>query len=165
MITSYWLDPTTLARAASSGRFTCVSASSAPSSPLGCTLGISRLRTSPSSRSGAGRLHGRGTGAFPDEIDVGLPETLTIRLEGTIDRDDPSAVHVERRFPLAGHVHGISRVQLDAIGWDYVATTRSLFRELGGTSAGVARDLLWGLDLSEDAVAFDAARESYRTAT
>jgi putative ATP-dependent endonuclease of the OLD family len=107
---------------------------------------------------------GEERAAFPDEIDIGPPETLTIRLEGTIDPDDPSAVHVERRFPLAGHVHGISRVQLDAIGWDYVSATRSLFRELGGTSAGVARDLLWGLDLSEDAVAFDAARESYRTA-
>jgi putative ATP-dependent endonuclease of OLD family len=102
--------------------------------------------------------------AFPDEIDVGPPETITIHLEGTIDPDDPSAVSVERRFPLAGHAHNISRVQFDAIGWDYVSATRSLFRELGGTSAGVARELLMGLDLSADAEAFDEARRSFHTA-
>jgi hypothetical protein len=51
--------------------------------------------------------------AFPD---TGPPETITIHLEGTIDPDDPSAVSVERRFPLAGHAHNISLVQFDAIG-------------------------------------------------
>jgi hypothetical protein len=61
--------------------------------------------------------------AFPD---TGPPETITIHLEGTIDPDDPSAVSVERRFPLAGHAHNISRVQFDAIGCDYVSATRSL---------------------------------------
>jgi putative ATP-dependent endonuclease of the OLD family len=102
--------------------------------------------------------------AFPDEIELGPPETLTVHLEAALDPDDSSAVKVERRFPFAGHDRGVSRSQFAAIGWDYVPATRSLLRELSGTSAGVARDLLLGLDLSEDAAAFDEARDSYRTA-
>ena len=102
--------------------------------------------------------------AFPDEIELGPPDTLTIHLEAALDPDDSSVVKVERRFPFAGHNRSISRAQFAAIGWDYVPATRSLLRELGGTSAGVARDLLLGLDLSADKAAFDAARDNYRSA-
>jgi putative ATP-dependent endonuclease of OLD family len=102
--------------------------------------------------------------AFPDEIEVGPPETLTIRVEARIDPDDDSAVIVERRFPLAGHGRNLNRAQFTAIGWSYVAATRSLIRELGGTSGGAAYDLLSNLDISADATTFTAARDSYRAA-
>jgi putative ATP-dependent endonuclease of OLD family len=101
--------------------------------------------------------------AFPDEIEVGPPETLTIRLEAKVDADDATAVVVERRFPYGGHGRNMSRAQLETIGWSYVAATRSLVRELGG-SGGAAHNLLSALDLSADAAAFDAARDSYRSA-
>lgn len=99
-----------------------------------------------------------------DEIEIGPPETLTVRLEAKADPDDANAVVVERRFPFAGHSRNISCVQFDAIGWSYVTATRSLIRELGGSSGGAAHDLLSGLDLSPDAAAFSAARDSYRDA-
>jgi putative ATP-dependent endonuclease of OLD family len=102
--------------------------------------------------------------AFPDEIDVGPPETLTIRLEARADDEDPTVIVAERRFPFGGHSRNISRIQLAAIAWRYVPATRSLLRELGGTAGGAAQNLLSGLDLSEDEVAFDGARDSYRSA-
>jgi putative ATP-dependent endonuclease of the OLD family len=58
----------------------------------------------------------------------------------------------------------VGRTQFDAIGWSYVSATRSLIRELGGSSSGAAYDLLSGLDLSPDAAAFSSARDSYRAA-
>lgn len=102
--------------------------------------------------------------AFPDEIEVGPPETLTIRVEATVDPDDAAAVVVERRFPLSGHSRNVNRAQFNAIGWSYVAATRSLIRELGGASGGAAHDLLSSLDISADAATFTAARDSYRAA-
>jgi putative ATP-dependent endonuclease of the OLD family len=102
--------------------------------------------------------------AFPDEIDTGPPETLTVRLEARIDPDDPKAVVVERGFPFAGHSRKVSRTQFEAIGWGYVAATRSLIRELGSSSGGAAHDLLSGLDLSADSATFSAAQDTYRDA-
>ncbi len=69
--------------------------------------------------------------AFPDEIDVGPPETLTIRLEARIEAEDPSVVVVERRFPHSGHNRNISRAQLEVIGWRYVPATRSAHQGTG----------------------------------
>jgi hypothetical protein len=45
-------------------------------------------------------------------------------------------VTVERAFPFAGHRRGVSRLQLQAIGWHFVAATRSMIRELGTGSGG-----------------------------
>jgi putative ATP-dependent endonuclease of the OLD family len=102
--------------------------------------------------------------AFPDEIEVGPPETLTIRVEAHVDPDDPTVVTVERAFPFAGHRRGVSRLQLQAIGWHFVAATRSMIRELGTGSGGTARELLMDLDLTDDEVTFNELAERYRAA-
>lgn len=102
--------------------------------------------------------------AFPDEIEVGPPETLTIRLEANVDPDDPTIVLVERGFPFAGHRRGVSRLQIKTIGWTFVAATRSMIRELGTGSGGTARELLMDLDLTDDEVTFNELAERYRAA-
>jgi putative ATP-dependent endonuclease of OLD family len=73
-------------------------------------------------------------------------------------------LHVERGFPYAGHRRGVSRLQLQAIGWHFVAATRSMIRELGTGSGATARELLLDLDLTGDEATFNELAESYRAA-
>lgn len=102
--------------------------------------------------------------AFPDEISTGPPEVLVIALEATLDPADPEQKTVRRYFPDGGHGRAPTKDQLRTIGFQYVPAARSLLRELGGTSGGVVRSLLSGLDLAADAAALSAAADQYRTA-
>lgn len=102
--------------------------------------------------------------AFPDEISVGPPELLVIAVDAQTDPADPNQTTVRRYFPNSGHSRGPTKVQLDTIGFRFVPATRSLLRELGGTSGGAVRSLLSGLDLDADIAAFQAAADQYRNA-
>ncbi len=91
---------------------------------------------------------------FHREIDVaGTPEheQLRIRLEVTIDPDDPESVVVNRKLPDRGDDSArLSRDQLDAIGWRYLPATRGSgpAQLLGPNSA--LRLLLSNLDLGDE---------------
>jgi putative ATP-dependent endonuclease of OLD family len=99
--------------------------------------------------------------AFPDEIATSPDEQLTIRVEATVDSNDPEQMQLRRYFPDAGHHKAPSSLQLKQIGWAYVAPIRSLFRELGQGSSGALRQLLSSVDLSNDRDAFDNAQTAF----
>lgn len=101
--------------------------------------------------------------AFPDEITAGPPEVLAIAVEATVDPSDPDLVAVRRFFPDGGHEKAPSRLQLEAIGFQFVPAARSLLRELG-QGGGIVRSLLAGVDLTADAAALEAASTAYKTA-
>ena len=101
---------------------------------------------------------------FPDEIDLGSPELLRIKLTAQIDPSDPEAFTISRSFPDSGRSRSPSRLQLDTIGWAYIPATRSLIRELGSTGGGAIHALLSSVDLGEDADAINSAMGSVRDA-
>ena len=101
---------------------------------------------------------------FPDEIEVGPPETLTVCLEATLNPGDLDDKQMRRYFPLSGHTRGPTRLQLAAIGWAFVPATRSLIRELGFGAAGAVQSLLSTVDLSADEAAFKEAGDQLRAA-
>lgn len=81
-------------------------------------------------------------------------ETLRIRLDAAIDPGDPEAITVRRWFPDSGHDRGITREQLEALGWRYLPATRgtatsqlegpnsALHALLNATELGPERDSL-----------------------
>jgi putative ATP-dependent endonuclease of OLD family len=87
---------------------------------------------------------------FPDEVSVGPPDELTVRLEARLDSQDNFVV-VHRFFPDAHPPRGPSREQLQAIAWYSVPADRMLARELAGDRAGLVRSILTQLDLGADA--------------
>lgn len=109
-------------------------------------------------------LGGDEKAAFPDEITVGPPEVLVIVVEATLDPADPDTRTVRRFFPDSGHDRSPTRQQLATIGFQYVPATRSLLRELGGSSGGAMRSLLSGVDLADDAASISTAVASFRSA-
>lgn len=100
--------------------------------------------------------------AFPDEIDLGPPELLRIKLTAQIDPSDAEAFSITRSFPDSGRLRVPSRLQLDTIGWAYIPATRSLIRELGPTAGGAIHSLISGLNFEEDAEAIQSAIENMR---
>lgn len=88
--------------------------------------------------------------AFADEISTVDGEKLRVRLEASLNAIDPSVCDVQRYFPDGPNPRSPTHHQLDAIGWEYVSATRSLFRELGSTRSGVVGTLMRGIDLGAD---------------
>lgn len=88
--------------------------------------------------------------AFADEISTVDGEKLRVRLEASLNASDPSICDVQRYFPEGPTPRSPSRHQLDAIGWEYVSATRSLFRELGSARSGVVGTLMERIDLGSD---------------
>lgn len=100
--------------------------------------------------------------AFPDEITIGPPEVLTVKVEASLDPTDFDQRIIKRYFPDGGHNRPPSKEQLKAIGFEFVPAARSLLRELGAGSGGAVRSLLTALDLTADEVALQAAADGYR---
>lgn len=101
--------------------------------------------------------------AFPDEISVvDGREHLRVRLEASISDVETDVVQIERSFPDSGLSRRLSNEQLQAIGWEHIPATRSLYRELGGSRSGVVRSLLGRVELGEDEA---AVREALRQLT
>jgi putative ATP-dependent endonuclease of OLD family len=88
--------------------------------------------------------------AFADEISTVDGEKLRVRLEASLNVADPSVCEVQRYFPDGPTPRAPTHHQLDAIGWEYVSATRSLFRELGSARSGVVGTLMRGIDLGAD---------------
>lgn len=88
--------------------------------------------------------------AFADEISTIKGEKLRVRLEASLNASDPSVCDVQRYFPDGPTPRSPTPHQLDAIGWEYVRATRSLFRELGSSRSGVVGTLMEGIDLGSD---------------
>lgn len=88
--------------------------------------------------------------AFADEISTVDGEKLRMRLEASLNASDPSVCDVQRYFPDGPTPRSPTRHQLDAIGWEYVSATRSLFRELGSARSGVVGTLMERIDLGSD---------------
>lgn len=88
--------------------------------------------------------------AFADEISTIGGEKLRVRLEASPNVSDPSICDVQRYFPDGPTPRSPTRHQLDAIGWEYVSATRSLFRELGSARSGVVGTLMERIDLGSD---------------
>jgi putative ATP-dependent endonuclease of OLD family len=107
-------------------------------------------------------LDGEERIAFPDEIDLGPPELLRIKLTAQIDPSDAEAFSITRSFPDSGRLRVPSRLQLDTIGWAYIPATRSLIRELGPTAGGAIHSLISSLNFEEDAEAIQSAIENMR---
>ena len=96
--------------------------------------------------------------AFPDEITiVGDQESLRIRLEASVDVQDPDVVQIDRSFPESGLLHRLSGEQLRTIGWEYVSATRSLYKELGGSRSGLLSSLLGRVELGDEELALREA--------
>jgi len=102
--------------------------------------------------------------AFPDEITVEPEEHLVIEVEATVDPEDPESIAVRRYFPEGGHERQPTRQQLAMLGFHYIPASRSLYRELGGSSGGAMKALLAGIDLGDDASSFADAVAEMRTA-
>ncbi len=102
--------------------------------------------------------------AFPDEVDITVGGTVTVRVKATVDPSDPDATMVtERFFPFAGHPRRPSTAQMQRFGFAFVPAARSLGRELAGAQ-GVARHLLTGLDMTADGPALAGAQKALREA-
>ncbi|MFH8717208.1 ATP-dependent nuclease [Streptomyces zaomyceticus] len=108
--------------------------------------------------------------AFPDEVIVGVSNTIKIAVEADLNLDDSASdddaeesKEVRRFFIDAGHSRGPSRAQFDAIGWAYVAAARSLVRELAG-AGGTMQELLSNLDLGSDSTVIERAAGQLREA-
>lgn len=81
-------------------------------------------------------------------------EQLKIRFEADVDPGDPEAITVRRWFPDSGHDRGITREQLETLGWRYLPATRgtatsqldgrnsALHALLNATELGPERDSL-----------------------
>jgi len=101
--------------------------------------------------------------AFPDEIDLGPPESLRIQVEATITPGDPDSLAVSRTLPGAGRPKGLSRLQLQTIHWAFVSATRSLIRELGPGGGSALQTLLAEIDIGEDRTTIADALSSLQT--
>ena len=86
-----------------------------------------------------------------------MRELLRCRLEASVSDEDPTQCSIQRSCPDSGFERGLSRDQLDAIGWEFVPATRSLHRELGGSQTGVIRSLMQRIDLGDDLDAIQTA--------
>jgi len=99
-----------------------------------------------------GELTEEEKAAFPDEVSVGPPAIVVVRLEARFEQGQDSAT-VTRSFPDAGHGRGPNREQLSAIAWRVVPADRLLGRELSGERPGLMRSVLSSLELGEDELA------------
>lgn len=103
-------------------------------------------------------------GAFPDEVTIGDAGavTLRVRVRAEIDPADPdTTLTVTRSFPTSGHSKRPSSVQLQRFAFTKVSAARSMGRELAGAQ-GVARTLVRGLDITDDAAALEAGLAQVR---
>lgn len=62
---------------------------------------------------------------FPFEINADDPYELVIHLEARISDEDPEAITVQRFFPDSGNRRGLTREQLQIMGWRYLPATRA----------------------------------------
>ena len=73
----------------------------------------------------------------PSISSIDQSETLRIRLDVAIDPGDQEAITV-RRFPDSGHDRGITREQLEVLGWRYLPATRgTAASQLDGPASAV----------------------------
>ncbi len=96
---------------------------------------------------------------FPDEIDLGPPETLRIEIDANIVAGDADSLAVVRHLPGAGRTRlkQLSRLQLGALRWAFVPATRSLIRELGTSGGSAVQSLLSEVDIGDDRTAIAEA--------
>lgn len=97
---------------------------------------------------------GRGTGAFPDEVNVDASgnKSLTLRLEATYDANE--TLVVERRAQGAGHNRQLSRQQLEAIGWKLLGAT-AMSRDLREDRRSLLDEILEQVELGAEQAEFD----------
>lgn len=88
--------------------------------------------------------------AFPDEILIsnGIPDTLTVRLEASLDEGE--TLQISRYAPHSGAARQLSRVQIEALGWKMVGATQTGARDFRDDRNSSLQDILEAIELGEE---------------
>lgn len=103
---------------------------------------------------------------FHREIDidpVDKSESLTVRLEVTIDPDDENSLVINRWSPGRGEIRALTREQLDAFGWRYLTASRGTSAALLDGTNGAVQVLLRAVqeDLGDERETFGSLLETF----